>query len=131
VVLRITYPDLDRTYLQSPHRNSLYKETHQIPGPHPPRGQLLDAYGYRVYDISTQLSTSDTRREQAPAIFDPNQECPIGGTSWGKRTKKAPMATMSTFESLDEETSEGNYSDNDYHIWSDEVDRKSKKSRAA
>jgi hypothetical protein len=49
----------------------------------------------------------------------------------GKRTKKTPMATMSTFESSDEETSDGNYSDNDYHVWGDTVGKKSKKSRVA
>jgi hypothetical protein len=89
---------MDRTYLQSHHRTTLYKDTHQIPGPHPQRGQLLDAYGYRVHDISTPLFTSDTRREQAEIH------------------RSSAMATMSTFESSDEETSDGNYSDNDHPV---------------
>jgi hypothetical protein len=40
----------------------------------------------------------------------------LGEQVEGKRIKKAPMATMSTFESSDEETSDGNYSDNDHPV---------------
>jgi hypothetical protein len=90
--------------------------------------------GFTTYQHDFFLGTQDVNKPRytiPQSSSTRTRNAQLGEQVEGKRTKKAPMATMSTFESSDEETSDGNDSDNDHLVWCDAVGKKSKKSRAA